>query len=83
MDTYSSNTNDWMLRLVKKYQQNKRTYSVTTDAIKYLNDISLRTDNTSENSSCTGKAKQIKTRAKTNKNNEQKEGSTHRISKLA
>ena len=34
MDTYSSNINDWMFKLVKKYEQNKRTYSVTSDAIK-------------------------------------------------
>ena len=40
-------------------------YSITSDAKGYLNEIKLGTDNISENSSSTGKAKQIKTQAKT------------------
>ena len=64
MDTYLNNTNDWMLKLVKKHEQNKRIYSVTSNAKKYLNEINLSTDNISENSSSTEKAKQIKTQAK-------------------
>ena len=40
---------------------------------KYLNEINLNTDNISENSSSTEKAKQIKTQAKTKKINELKE----------
>ena len=29
MDTYLNNTNDWMLKLLKKHEQNKLMYSVT------------------------------------------------------
>ena len=64
MDTCLNNTNDWMLKFVKKHEQNKRMYSITSDAKKYLNEINLSTDNISENSSSTEKAKQIKTQAK-------------------
>ena len=65
MDTYLNNTNDWMLKLVKKHEQNKRMYSVTSDSKNYLNEINLITDNIFETSSSTEKAKQIKTQAKT------------------
>ena len=41
---------------------------------KYLNEINLNTDNISENSSSTEKAKQIKTQVKTKHINELKEG---------
>ena len=37
IDTYLNNTNDWMLKLVKKHEQNKRMYSITSDTKKYLN----------------------------------------------
>ena len=57
MDTYLNNANDWMFKFVKKQEQNKRMYSITSDAKKYLNEISLSTDNISENSSSTEKAK--------------------------
>ena len=65
MNTYLNNTKDWMLKLVKKHEQNKRMYSITTDAKKYFNEINLNTDNISENSSSTEKEKQIKTKVKT------------------
>ena len=65
MDTYLNNTKDWMLKLVKKHEQNKRMYSITTDAKKYFNEINLSTDNISESSSSTEKEKQIKTKVKT------------------
>ena len=65
MDTYLNNTKDWMLTLVKKHEQNKHMYSITTDAKKYFNEINLSTDNISENSSSTEKEKQIKTKVKT------------------
>ena len=65
MDTYLNNTNDWMLKLVKKHEQNKRMYSITSDSKNYLNEINLITDNIFETSSSTEKAKQIKTQAKT------------------
>ena len=65
MDTFLNNTNDWMLKLVKKHGQNKRMYSVTSDSKNYLNEINLITDNIFETSSSTEKAKQIKTQAKT------------------
>ena len=65
MDTYLNNTKDWMLKLVKKHEQNKRMYSITTDAKKYFNEINLSTDNISETSSSTEKEKQIKTKVKT------------------
>ena len=65
MNTYLNNTKDWMLKLVKKHEQNKRMYSITTDAKKYFNEINLNTDNISENSSSTEKEKQIKTKLKT------------------
>ena len=55
MDIYLNNTNDWMLKLAKKHEQNKRMYSITSDAKKYLNEINLSIDNTSENSSSTEK----------------------------
>ena len=74
MDTYLNNTNDWMLKVVKKYERNKRMYSITSDAKKYLNEINLSTDNISENSPSTEKAKQIKTQVKTKNINELKEG---------
>ena len=48
-------------------------YSITSDAKKYLNEISLSTDNISENSSSTEKAKQIKKQTKTKNINELKE----------
>ena len=54
-----------MLKLVKKYDQNKPMYSITSDTKKYLNGINLSTENISENSSSTEKVKQIKTQAKT------------------
>ena len=56
MDTYLNNTNDWMLKLVKKHEENERMYSITSDAKKYLNEINLSTDNISENSTSTEKA---------------------------
>ena len=34
MDTYLNNTNDWMLKLVKKHEQNKRMHSINSDAKK-------------------------------------------------
>ena len=55
----------------KKQEPNKRMYSVTSDTKKYLNEIST---DISENSSAKGKAKQIKTQAKTKRVNELKEG---------
>ena len=63
-----------MLKLVKKHEENKRTYSITSDGIKYLNEINLSTGNISENSTSTEKVKQIKTQAKTKNINELKEG---------
>ena len=42
MYTYLNNTNDWMLKLVKKRDQNKCMYSVASDANKYLNEINLK-----------------------------------------
>ena len=48
---------NWMLKLVKKHEQNKRMYPITSDAKKYLNEINLSTDNISENSSSTVKNK--------------------------
>ena len=74
MDTYLNDTNDSMLKLVKKHEKNKRMYSITSDAKKYLNEINLSTDNISENSTSTEKAKQIKAQAKTKNINELKEG---------
>ena len=74
MDTYLSNTNDWILKLVKEHEENKRMYSITSDAKKYLNEINLSTDNVSENSASAEKAKQIKAQAKTKTINELKEG---------
>ena len=74
MDTYLNNLNDWMLKLVKKEGQNKRMYSITSDAKKCLNEINLNTDNISQNSSSTEKATQIKTHAKTKNINKLKEG---------
>ena len=74
MGTYLNNTNDWMLEPVKTQEENKRMYSITSDAKKYLNEINLSTDNISENSTSTEKAKQIKAQAKTKNINELKEG---------
>ena len=65
MDTYLNNTNDWMFKLVKKHEENKRMYSIISNAKKYLNEINLNTDNISENSTSTEKANQIKAQAKT------------------
>ena len=48
--------------------------SITSDAKKYLNEINLSTDNISENSTSTEKAKQIKIQAKTKNINELTEG---------
>ena len=62
-----------MLKLVKSHEQNKRIYSITSDAKKYLNEINLSTDNISENSSSTEKARQIKTQPKTKNINKLKE----------
>lgn len=31
MDAYLKNTNDWMLKFVKKHEENKRMYSITSD----------------------------------------------------
>ena len=31
-----------MFKLVKKHKQNKRMYSITSDAKKYLNEINLK-----------------------------------------
>ena len=58
----------------KKHKENKRMYSITSDAKKYLNEINLSTDNISENSTSTEKAKQIKAQAKTKNINELREG---------
>ena len=74
METYLNNRNDWMLKFVKKHERNKCMQSITSDAKKCLNKINRSTDNISENSSSTKKAKQIKTQAKTEKINELKEG---------
>ena len=74
METYLNNTNDWMLKLVKKQGQNKCMESITSDAKKCLNEINRSTGNISENSSSTKKAKQIKTQAKIEKINEPKAG---------
>ena len=74
MDTYLYKANDWTFKLVKKHEQNKRMYSITSDAKKYLNEINLSIDKISENSSSTEKAKQIKTQAKIKNINELKEG---------
>ena len=49
-------------------------YSITSDAKKCINEINLNTDNISENSTSTEKAKQIKAQAKTENINELKEG---------
>ena len=72
--TYLNNTNDWMPKLVRKHEENKRMYSINSDAKKHLNKINLSTDNISENSASTEKAKQIKKQAKTKNTNEPKEG---------
>ena len=74
MDTYLNNTNDWMLKLVKKHEENKRICSITSDAKKYLNQLNLSTDNISKNSTSTEKAKPIEAQAKTKNINELKEG---------
>ena len=64
MDTYLNNTNDWMLKLAKKHEKNKRMYSITSDAKKYLNEINLSTDNISGNSTSLFLQKQNKLRRK-------------------
>ena len=74
VDTYLNNTDDWILKLVIKHEANKRMYSITSDAKKYLNEINLDTDKISENSTSNGKAKQIKAQAKTKNINELREG---------
>ena len=53
------------------------TYSNSSDAKKYVNEINLSTDNISENSSSTEKAKQIKTQAKIKNINELKDKPLH------
>ena len=58
----------------KNHEENKRMYSITSHAKKYLNAINLSTDSISENSTSTDKAKQIKTQGKTKNINELKEG---------
>ena len=74
LNTCLNNTNEWMLKLVKKHKENKLMYSITSDAKKYLNEINLGTDIISENSTSTEKAKQIKALVKTKNINELKEG---------
>ena len=74
MDTYLNNTNDWKFKLAKKHEENKRMYSITSDAKKYLNEINLSTDNTFENFISTEKARQINTQGKTKNINDLKEG---------
>ena len=74
MNIHLNNTNDWMLKLVKKHEENKRMYSIISDAKKYLNEINLNTDNISKNSTSTEKANQIKAQAKTKNISELKEG---------
>ena len=66
--------NTYLNKLVKKHEENKRMYSITSDAKKYLNEIILSTDNISENSTSTEKSKQIKTQAKTKIITELKDG---------
>ena len=78
MDTYLNKTNDLMLELIKKHEQNKFMYFIISNAKKYLNEINLNTDNISENSLSTENAKQIKTQAKTKNINELKEGQKHK-----
>ena len=73
METYLNNTNDWMLKLVKKHEQKNRMNSITSDVKKYLNEINLSTD-ICQNSSSTEKVKQIKTKAKIKNINKMKEG---------
>ena len=58
----------------KKHEENKRMYSITSDAKKYLNEINLTIDNISENSRSTEKAKQTKAQVKTKNISELKEG---------
>ena len=74
MDTYLNNTNDWMLKLVKKHEENKCMYSVPAMQKKYLNEVNRSAHNISENSTSTEKAKQIKTQTKTKSINELTEG---------
>ena len=64
MDTYLNNTDYWMFKLARKHEQNKRIYSITNSAKKHLNETNLSTDNISENSSSTEKAKLIKIHVK-------------------
>ena len=64
MDTYLNNTNDWMLKLAKKHEKNKRMYSIASDAKKYLNEINLSTENISGNSTSLFLQKQNKLRHK-------------------
>ena len=63
-----------MLKLAIKHEENKRMYSMTSDAKKYLNEINLSTDNIYKNFTSTEKAKQIKVQAKTKNINDLKEG---------
>ena len=51
-----------MLKHVKKHEENKRMYSITTDEKKYLSGINI--DDISENSSSAEKTTQIKTQEK-------------------
>ena len=51
-----------MLKLVKRYEQNKCIYLITSGAEKYLNEINRDTD-IYENSSSTEKVKEIKGQA--------------------
>ena len=41
MDTYLNNANDWILKLVKNYEQKKRVSPITQDTKKYLNELTL------------------------------------------
>ena len=52
-----------MLKLVKRHEQNKCIYVITSGAEKDLNVINLDTDNIYENSSSTEKVKEIKGQA--------------------
>ena len=54
----------------KKHEENKRMHFITSYVKKYLNQINLSTDNTSENSTSTEKAKQIKIQTKIKNINE-------------
>ena len=64
MDTYLYKANDWTFKLVKKHEQNKRMYSIASDAKKYLNEINLSIDKISENSSSTEKQNKLRHKQK-------------------